>query len=493
MARVCISLGDRSATSLAARVASASALADVVELRLDAMESPERLTTGALVELLGTRVPALVTVRPAWQGGWFAGDEVARMALLERALRAGAWRVDLELDAPGCDEWMAAHRDRTLLSHHWSVAAPEDVDVRIDQILRLRPSIAKLVTPAGEPSDAAPMLRAGRLLRAAGIDASCFCMGEAGRASRLLDAADGGALIYCGDGGTRTAAGQPAARWVREDLAPERWQAGAARYGLLGDPVDRSLSPAIMNAAFAGDGSGASYVPVAASDFETALELAEISGLRGLSVTMPFKAAAARASESRGLAVRIGAVNTLVRSDSGGWEGYNTDGPAVVEALSTEMAPAGRRVLVLGAGGAARAAAVCLRDAGADVLIASRRPGPAQRLAAAVVGSAIDWSEAGTADVDAVINATPVGMDSTDEEPIPTVHLPEACVVMEMIYRPLETSWLRRARERGRPTVCGVEMFLSQAAAQYRLWTGREAPHATMRAVAIDRLAAEED
>jgi shikimate 5-dehydrogenase len=127
------------------------------------------------------------------------------------------------------------------------------------------------------------------------------------------------------------------------------------------------------------------------------------------------------------------------------------------------------------------------------VLIASRRPGPAQRLAAAVVGSAIDWSEAGTADVDAVINATPVGMDSTDEEPIPTVHLPEACVVMEMIYRPLETSWLRRARERGRPTVCGVEMFLSQAAAQYRLWTGREAPHATMRAVAIDRLAAEED
>lgn len=489
--RICESLAAADAGALLALVARASGAdrgADVIELRLDRLADPDALSREDLRRLLSAaRRPVVVTARPSWQGGGYGGSEGRRSALLERALDAGAWRVDFELAAPDCRGWMADHADRTLLSHHWETPALDGLSEHVAAIEALRPSMAKLVAPAASELDALPLLGAGRRLRRAGIEAACFCMGAAGRASRMLDAAAGGALIYCHGEATPTAAGQPSTGWVRRELAPQHWRPEGERYGLVGDPVDHSLSPAIFNAAFAFDGTGAGYVPVAAGSLADALRLAEECGLHGLSVTMPFKLQAARMATPAGVAQRIGAVNTLVRTEAG-WEGHNTDGPAATAALSAAMPLPGRRVLLLGAGGAARAAAVCLRDAGAQVLVASRRSGPASSLAAQVGGESVAWPEIAACACDAVINATPVGMNATDEVPISTAELPRGCVVMEMIYRPVETAWLRQAKERGHRIVRGVEMFVRQAAAQYRLWTGREAPLGILREVAIERL-----
>jgi 3-dehydroquinate dehydratase/shikimate dehydrogenase len=493
MTMLCVSVAAADPDDLAARLAGVAA-ADVVELRLDAMPEVDALTEPeprALIDLAGVRT--LVTIRPAWQGGGYVGEESRRLDLLRRALAVGAWKVDVELDSARGRAWAQSDPERVLLSHHWLEARPADLEAREALLRELRPSIAKLVAPAEQPRDALPVLAAGRRLRAAGVEAVTFCMGAAGRSSRLLDVAAGAALMYCSDAhGPPTAAGQFDLSWVRAELGIERWTPAGARFGLIGDPIGHSLSPTVFNAAFAADGSGSGYVPVAAADFADALALAGEAGLQGVSVTMPFKTEAASLAATAA-ARSMGAVNTLVHR-RGQWEGHNTDGPAVVAALrGAALDPVGSRVLLLGAGGAARAAAWSLRDAGATVLVANRTRSRAVALAAAVGGQVVDWEGRAEAAFDAVINATPVGLTTTAEMPIATDRLAAGCVAMEMVYRPLETAWLRRAREHGCRTVRGLEMFLHQAAAQYCLWTGADAPLTVMRAAARRRLEADEE
>jgi 3-dehydroquinate dehydratase/shikimate dehydrogenase len=487
---ICESLADTSLETLIARAAGARA-ADVVELRLDAVAGAELTRNDVKSIVAAAAVPAIATCRPRWQGGGFAGSEDRRREILEWALTAGAWRADVELAADWCETWLAEHRDRTVLSQHWVEPMPADLDAVTGRLAGLRPSICKLVAPALAPSDALPLLAAGRRLREAGLAAATFCTGASGRASRLLDLASGGVLTYArqsgegADGGT--APGQWPVPWLRDELEVGSWRVGADRYGLIGAPIEHSLSPAIFNAAFAAEGSGAGYVPVAAADFESALRLAEAGGLSGVSVTMPFKVAATQAGVAHSLAGRAGAANTLVRR-AGEWHAYNTDGPAVVGALEDQLPLAGARVLVLGAGGAARAAALSLVEAGAAVCVSARKDGRAEALAAAARCSSVPWREAPATEFDAIVNATPIGMLATDPAPISTDRLHGSEIVMDMIYRPHETTLLRQARARGCRTIPGIEMFLRQAAEQYLLWTGQAPPPGVMRRSAMQRL-----
>lgn len=253
-------------------------------------------------------------------------------------------------------------------------------------------------------------------------------------------------------------------------------------YGIMGNPVSHSLSPAMHNGAFTHLGMNRVYLPFPSQDAAAAMNGFRALGVKGVSVTIPHKQAViAHLDEIDPVAAKIGAVNTLL-IDSGRIKGFNTDWLGANRALEQEMSLAGKKVLLLGAGGSARAIGFGLLEAGAEVLIASRTKSSGEALAATLNCPWHSIAEAGTIKADALVNATSVGMgDLADQSPIGAEFLGNFPVVMDIVYAPLETRLLREARAAGCKTVNGLGMLLYQGAAQFELWTGEAAPVEVMR------------
>jgi shikimate dehydrogenase len=236
----------------------------------------------------------------------------------------------------------------------------------------------------------------------------------------------------------------------------------------------------MQNAAFQAKHQNAAFLPCETTQLSDFLSFARELEFLGFSVTMPYKRAILRCLDwVDPLATRIGACNTVaVQHDK--WMGWNTDAAAVVEVLTKRLRLSGSRILILGAGGAARAAAYAVRAEGADVVIAARREQSARRLAGGVAAQVVPWDSAESLEVDAVINATPVGMyPHVDTAPIDLARL-RVRVVFDMVYYPLETRFLLQARGRGLTVITGLEMLVAQGARQFEIWTGLAAPRALM-------------
>jgi shikimate dehydrogenase len=262
--------------------------------------------------------------------------------------------------------------------------------------------------------------------------------------------------------------------------------------GVIGDPVAHSRSPAIMNAAFAAADLDWVYVafPVPAGRGSAAVKAARDLGLAGLNVTMPFKADAAWAcDELTSAASALGAVNVVTVDASGRLLGSSTDGPGFVRSVREEgLDPAGKQALVCGAGGAARAIAVALGQAGTQVTVGARRRDAADSAAGLVAGA----RSAVLADVDAgafdlVVNATPLGMHGEDG-PVAVEQLNPSQLVVDTVYHPVETPFLAACRTRGIPCTNGLGMLVHQAALAFEQWTGASAPVDAMRAAAVEGL-----
>ena len=259
--------------------------------------------------------------------------------------------------------------------------------------------------------------------------------------------------------------------------------------GIIGDPVTHSRSPAIWNAAFSAAGLDWVFVafPVRPGQANAALDGMRALGIAGLTVTMPHKSDAAKAcDELTPTAAALDAVNAIANVD-GRLVGDSTDGDGFVRLLRDEgVDPAGRRVLILGAGGAARAIALALGGADAAVMVAARRPDAAARAAElAPRGEAVAWPDvdARLAGTDIVVNATPLGMRG--EPPAFDVDLlTPAHVVVDTVYHPAETPLLASARARGARGIGGLGMLVHQAALTFESFTQRDAPVAIMRAAA---------
>jgi len=263
-------------------------------------------------------------------------------------------------------------------------------------------------------------------------------------------------------------------------------------YGLLGNPVSHSLSPPMHEAAYDALGLDARYVtfePEPAA-LATALDGAEALGIAGLNVTVPFKTRVADRVVTDDLAARIGAVNTVDFGD-GEPTGYNTDAAGAVRALTErgEASLDGATAVVVGAGGAGRAVAVGLADAGATVRVANRTVERAETVADLVDGRAagLDTLPDCLADADVLVNATTVGMDE-DASPVPEAALHADLTVLDAVYSPIETRLLADAAAAGATTVDGAWMLLYQGAAAFERWTGRSAPVEAMNAALRERL-----
>jgi len=250
-------------------------------------------------------------------------------------------------------------------------------------------------------------------------------------------------------------------------------------FGLIGNPVEHSLSPPMHEAAYEALGLDARYVTFepAPDRLDAAIEGASALGVGGLNVTIPFKRDVLDLVEADDLAARIGAVNTIDFSTDPP-RGYNTDAAGVRRALARhDVALEGAEAVVVGAGGAGRAVAFALADAGARVHVANRTVERAEELAAAVpgaTGGGLDTLDR-VEHADVLVNATSVGMEE-DASPVPAEYLHADLAVMDAVYAPIETRLLRDAAAAGARTVDGAWMLLFQGVEAFERWTGRTAP-----------------
>ena len=260
-------------------------------------------------------------------------------------------------------------------------------------------------------------------------------------------------------------------------------------YGVLGNPIQHSLSPVMHNAAFEAAGVNALYVAFESSDLEGSIDGMRALGIRGMSVTIPFKTSIIPHLDALDpLAERIGAVNTIL-NENGRLKGYNTDGLGAMKALQTKIDLAGKRCVLVGAGGAARGIGFMAREMGMELVIANRSMDRGLALADFLECSFIPLERIREIRVNVMIQTTPVGMfPHEDASPVPDNVFRKEMVVMDAIYNPLETRLLKSAKARGCATISGLEMFIHQGAEQFRLWTGSNPPMDVMRAVVKDAL-----
>ncbi len=265
-------------------------------------------------------------------------------------------------------------------------------------------------------------------------------------------------------------------------------------FGIIGDPVEHSLSPVMHNAAFKALGLNAVYVPMCPSDLEEGFGGLRALGFVGVSVTVPFKVAVMPLLDAVDPVARdIGAVNTLHFQQTPEGKvvchGCNTDWLGANQALGEALAPAGRTVLLIGAGGAARAIGFGLRQAGASILLTNRTEAKGIQLAAELGATFIPAAAVPEVRADALVNTTSVGMQPHGEAiPIDPDLLGRFGVVMDIVYAPLATRLLREAAARGCRTIDGLRMLLYQGVAQFRLWTGQEPPVKVMHEALITEL-----
>jgi shikimate dehydrogenase len=247
---------------------------------------------------------------------------------------------------------------------------------------------------------------------------------------------------------------------------------------LIGDPVEHSLSPLIHNAAYKALGLNYSYITLQVKDIERAIADIKTQHIRGASVTTPHKVSVLKYLDHLDLTARaIGAVNTIV-NDNGLLTGYNTDGKGAIKALEEVTSLSGKRVVIIGSGGAAMAIATALKEKKVNMAILNRTESKARQLAKKV--NADDFGSldklALVTKADILINATTVGMTKTGETVVPKEFLHPRLTVFDIVYNPRETRLLREAREKGCAVVYGDKMLLYQAALQFELFTGRPAP-----------------
>ena len=460
-ARLCATVTAETTAGLrAARDAAAGA--DLVELRLDGVRDLD--VAGALAGRAG---PVVATCRPVREGGRFAGSEEERRRILARAFALGADWVDLEWSG-GFERLVADRRGRNVvLSMHDFEATPADLESRYRAMRATGAEVVKIAVRSRSAADVARLHRLGR--GAGGEPAVLVGMGPIGVPTRLLPAHFGSAWTYAGDG---VAPGQVPLADMIEVYRCHRASAATAVYGVAGAPVAHSLSPAMHNAGFAAAGIDAIYVPFEAAGAGDLMELARALGVRGLSVTAPFKESILdHVGGVDPVGRRTGAVNTL-RAEGGGWRGLNTDVAGFLEPLEARGGVDGLRCCVLGAGGAARSAAVGLAGRGGAVTVRARRPERAAEVAALAGG------EAGAlppppGSWDLLVNATPVGTaPRVDDTPAPAAALAGGATVYDLVYNPPRTRLLRDAAAAGCRTIGGLDMLAAQAVRQFEWWCG---------------------
>lgn len=468
------------------QIASAPAVADILELRLDLIADPD---LNVLFD--SASLPVIATCRSKIDGGQFKGQEEARIQLLRDALRADY--VDIEVSTPrellqpfleGVDP------SKIILSYHDFSHTPEDFNPLYDAMCELPGDIIKIVTYARDLHDNLKMFDLLKRAKQENKKLIGLCMGDLGEISRVLSPLFGGFLTFGSlETGQESAPGQMPAKTLKDIYRVNTARSDFKIYGVIGNPVSKSQGYLVHNKAFEEKGSSDIYVSFRVDNVEKFFHGYK-DFFSGLSVTMPAKEQIIplldRIDETAG---KIGAVNTVVKEGSD-WVGYNTDCSGAISALEACTTLQGKNILILGSGGTAKAIGYGVKEKGGRLTVTYNKNKERGESLAKELGCDLVYArDAGIRPIDVLINCSPVGMSpNVNESPFPARDFKEGMVVFESVYNPLETRLLREAKAAGCTVIPGSELFINQAARQFELWTGQSAPIDTMREVLLKKL-----
>ncbi|HUD64035.1 MAG TPA: shikimate dehydrogenase [Candidatus Sulfotelmatobacter sp.] len=488
--RVCVAVIGADANQMVEKAEALARDNSFLEFRLDYLAKPglalpriKRFTESHP----GTVV--IATCRRLSSGGKFKGSIASQLDILSKAAAAGCQLVDVELQTTSkCKpEQLQKLRSRAalILSFH-DFRGTKKLDETLEKMLAYPADFYKVVSTATTLSDNVAMIKfLGR--RGDRHSLVSMCMGEQGIISRVLGVRAGSVFTFASaTAAEATAPGQVTAQELRNVYRIEQLDAATRVYGVVGDPIAHSLSPAIMNAAFRRENVNAVYLTLHAKTLKDLLTCVREIPIHGISVTMPYKEAILpHLDNTDSHTTKIGACNTVVRAQDGKLYGFNTDASGIVRPLERRLNTLeGARILVIGAGGAARAAVFGLKERGSEVYILNRTAAPAKKLAHRAHARIMKRADLKKLAFDVIINATPVGMGNARESPLHENEI-NARYVFDMVYDPAETRLLKLAKERGAQIIPGIEMFVHQAARQFEIWTGKPAPWDEMLRVVL--------
>lgn len=482
--RVCVPIIGSDPVDLVEKADAVSRDNPFVELRLDYLPRPG-LAIPKIKHFAESHphVTVIATCRRVASGGKFRGPISSQIDTLRKAAEAGCQLVDIELQtaqrlkAPQIEKLRS--KAALVLSFH-DFRGTQKLDAILDKMSAYPADFYKIAGTARTLHDNISLINFLEEHRDQ-YSLVGLCMGEQGIISRVLGVRAGSVFTFGSlNADDKTAPGQVTVQDLRSTYRIDHVDTATKVYGVVGDPVSQSLSPAIMNAALRRENVNGVFLALHAKSLKDLLACVKEIPIQGLSVTMPYKEAIIPYLDNTDPHTsKIGACNTVVRSQEGKLYGFNTDTSGVVGPLEQRMPLHDVRVLVLGAGGAARAAVFGLKDRGAQIFILNRTVASAQKLARQAKARTIKRADLKKLDFDVIINATPVGMGNIHESPLHADEI-KARYVFDMVYDPAETRLLQLAKQRGAEVIPGSEMFVHQAARQFEIWTGKPAPREDM-------------
>ncbi|HEY7785138.1 MAG TPA: shikimate dehydrogenase [Pyrinomonadaceae bacterium] len=487
---ICVPVCVQTARELETVLPAVVAAGDLIELRLDCLRQNEFEDVLPRLTRLIAQIdrPTIITLRSAEQGGERQVDENARRSFWKAAASLGADYLDVESDLlADANLFDQSDWSHVIASHHDFKRVPHDLDQIYETIGRSQAHIIKIAVTANDVTDCLPVFRLLDRARKDGRGIIAIAMGESGSLTRILGPSRGAFLTYGAvEEGAGSAPGQIPARELRDVYRIDKITTNTQIVGLIGSPTGHSISPNVHNAAFEEKNLDAVYVRFEVHDLSGFMRrMVDVRSreldwnLRGLSVTAPHKSNVIEHLDWIEPAAReIGAVNTIV-IEQNKLRGYNTDAEGFLQPLLKRFnSLAGLRCAVIGGGGAARMAAWVLKREAAEVMIFARQASRAEALAEEFSLKSNSLDEASLGEFDLIVNATPVGTKGALESAtvVTREQLRGAGFFYDLVYNPKETLLMRQAQAAGCQTLGGAEMLVTQAAAQFRLWTGGEAP-----------------
>jgi 3-dehydroquinate dehydratase/shikimate dehydrogenase len=486
--RVCVPVVGKNAAEMVEKAEQVARDIPFIEFRLDYLSTPS-LFLPKLKSFIEyhPHVTLIATCRRAKAGGKFKGSIAAEIDILAKAAALGCHLVDVELETASHlkpADWNKLKKNAQVILSFHDFRGTKKLDETFAKMEDYPVDFLKMVTTATSLHDNVVMMK---FLEKRGDQRPMIgvSMGEQGIISRALAVRAGSIFTFgAANPGEETAPGQIAARTLIDTYRIEQVDAATRVYGVVGDPIAHSLSPAMMNAAFRRENLNAVYLALHAKTIGDLMQCVRDIPIHGLSVTMPYKTEILKyLDKTDPVTQKIGACNTVIRGGDAKLYGFNTDVAGVIRPLEQRLAITGSKFLVLGAGGAARAAVFGLKERGAEVYILNRTAAAAQKLAKQAKAKAIQKSQLAKLTFDAIINATPVGMKGEQDKPMISEKEMNTRYAFEMVYSPTETKFTKMARAKGIHVIPGIEMFVHQGARQFEIWTGKPAPFDEMQRV----------
>jgi 3-dehydroquinate dehydratase / shikimate dehydrogenase len=498
--RVCVAVVGEDPSKIIDKAESLVRDNSFMEFRLDYMANP----LAGLPKLkhfldMHPEATVIATCRRVVNGGKFKGSAASQLEVLTKAAAVGFQLVDIELQSAEILKAgeLTGLKDKVgvILSFH-DFKSTKKLEDSFTEMKRYPADFYKVVSTATTLHDNVQMMRFVQA-HSAQYEMVGLCMGEQGIISRVLGVRAGSIFTFgAALKGEETAIGQVMASELRDTYRIEMVDAATQVYGVAGDPVAHSMSPIMMNAAFRRETVNAVYLALHAKTLKDLLTCVNDIPIRGLSITMPYKQQIVEVlANSDELTKQIGACNTVVRAQDGKLYGFNTDVAGIVVPLEQRMTLQGAKILIVGAGGVARAAAFGLKNKGAEVFITNRTAEKGQTLARQSKTKYMKRADVAKASFDVIINATPLGMGTNKQTPLEDKEL-NTKYLFDLVYTPAETKLMKMAKAKNIQIIPGLEMFVQQGARQFEIWAGKPAPVADMAFVvskALERIAAQSE